>query len=80
MTTCPTCHRPQPESRWLSMRDLAAEMPKPSWNGRTKGAATMRDWGRRIATQLGLTLVVIDGIEFVTRAEFDRAAGVEVAA
>ena len=79
MATCPTCRQPAP-SRFMSMRDLAAAMPKPAWNGRTVGAATMRDWGRRIATQLGLTLVVVDGIEFVARAEFDRAAGVEVAA
>lgn len=63
---------PRSGARWLTLAQLAAEFADPD---RVPGTRqTQRRRGRRIANDLGLTVRMIDGIEFVSRAELDAAA------
>lgn len=70
----PTSATPPARSgaRWLTLAQLAAEFTDPDRVAGTR--QTQRRRGRRIATDLGLTVRMIDGIEFVSRAELDRVA------
>lgn len=64
---CPTCGRPA--SRFLNMRELAGRFPKPDHD--RVSDATLRARGRRIAADLCLRVIPVDGYEFVSEADVD---------
>jgi hypothetical protein len=75
MTACPTCGH---GSRFTSLVELAAQMIPAG--DRVPSRQTLRNRGRRIAADLGVEIIMCDGIPFVATADLDRAARIGVPA